>query len=95
MAPGSARVPVIAGNWKMHKTQAETREFFAAFLPLVAGAKHCEIVVAPAFTALAAAVDAARDSGVMIGAQDFFGSRRAPSPAKFPPACWSKAAAGR
>jgi triosephosphate isomerase len=72
MGAGSARVPVIAGNWKMHKTQAETREFFAAFLPLVAGARHCEIVVAPPFTALAAAVEAAGDSGVIIGAQDLF-----------------------
>jgi triosephosphate isomerase len=72
MAAGTARVPVIAGNWKMHKTQAETREFFAAFLPLVAGVKHCEIVVAPPFTALAAAADAARGSEVIIGAQDLY-----------------------
>jgi triosephosphate isomerase len=72
MAPGSTRVPVIAGNWKMHKTQAETREFFAAFLPLVAGARHCEIVVAPPFTSLAAAVDSARGSQIVIGAQDLF-----------------------
>ena len=32
------RKPVIAGNWKMYKTQAEARAFFAAFKPLVAGA---------------------------------------------------------
>jgi len=72
MAGGSARVPVMAGNWKMYKTQAETRDFFAAFLPLVSGAKHCEILVAPAFTALATAVEAARGSGVTIGAQDLY-----------------------
>jgi triosephosphate isomerase len=30
------RRPVIAGNWKMYKTQAEARAFFAAFKPLVA-----------------------------------------------------------
>ena len=31
------RRPVIAGNWKMYKTQAEARAYFAAFAPLVAG----------------------------------------------------------
>jgi triosephosphate isomerase len=70
MAAPTPRIPVIAGNWKMHKTRAETREFFAAFLPLVAAARDCEIVIAPPFTALADAVDAARGSAVTIAAQD-------------------------
>ena len=30
------RKPVMAGNWKMYKTPAETRAFFEAFRPLVA-----------------------------------------------------------
>ena len=64
------RRPVIAGNWKMFKTQAETRAFFASFLPLVASAQHCEIVIAPPFTALPAAVEAARGSSVSIAAQN-------------------------
>ena len=46
------RRPVIAGNWKMYKTQAETRAFFDAFQPLVAESKHCDIIVAPPFTRL-------------------------------------------
>jgi triosephosphate isomerase len=54
----------------MYKTQAETRAFFAAFAPLVANATHCDIVVGAPFTALAAAVDAARGSTVSIAAQD-------------------------
>jgi triosephosphate isomerase (TIM) len=65
-----ARRPVIAGNWKMFKTQAETRAFFEAFRPLVASATHCEIVVAPPFTALAAAAEAVLGSGITIAAQD-------------------------
>lgn len=64
------RRPVISGNWKMYKTQAETRAFFDAFKPLVAGASHCDIVIAPPFTALAAAVEAARGSAVSVFAQD-------------------------
>jgi triosephosphate isomerase (TIM) len=63
---------VIAGNWKMYKTQAETRAFFSAFLPLVAGARQCDIVIAPPFTAIPAAVDAARGSNIAIGAQNVF-----------------------
>jgi triosephosphate isomerase len=63
---------VIAGNWKMYKTQAETRAFFAAFLPLVRGARHCDIVVAPPFTAIAAAIESTRESNIAIGAQDVF-----------------------
>jgi len=61
---------VIAGNWKMYKTQAETRAFCAALKPLVAASTHCEIVVGPPFTALAAAVEEARGSAVSIAAQD-------------------------
>ena len=54
----------------MYKTQVETREFFRAFLPLVAGASHCDVILAPPFTALPAAMDAARGSIAMIAAQD-------------------------
>jgi triosephosphate isomerase len=64
------RRPVIAGNWKMYKTQAETRAFFEAFRPLVANSKHCDIVIAPPYTALIAAAEAARGSGIMIAAQN-------------------------
>jgi triosephosphate isomerase len=64
------RRPVIAGNWKMYKTQAEARTYFAAFAQLVAGSTHCEIIVAPAFTALAAAVEAVKGTAISIAAQN-------------------------
>jgi triosephosphate isomerase (TIM) len=64
------RRPVIAGNWKMYKTGEETRAFFDAFLPSVSASKHCDIVVAPPFTALAAAVEAVRGSAIGIAAQN-------------------------
>ena len=69
------RRPVIAGNWKMYKTCPETRAFFEAFLPLVAGTTHCDIVVAPPFTALAAAAESARGSAVGIAAQNLHWER--------------------
>jgi triosephosphate isomerase len=67
------RRPVIAGNWKMYKTRPETRAFFDAFLPLVAASKHCDIVVAPPYTSLAVAVEAARGSAITIAAQNLHG----------------------
>jgi triosephosphate isomerase len=63
---------VIAGNWKMYKTQAEARAFFEAFLTLVRGVGNCDIVITPPFTAIAAAAEAAKGSNVAIGAQDVF-----------------------
>ena len=67
------RRPVIAGNWKMYKTQAEARAFFDAFRPLVAESRHCDIVVAPPFTALIVAAEAARGSAIAIAAQNLHG----------------------
>jgi triosephosphate isomerase len=61
---------VIAGNWKMYKTLAETRDYFSAFLPLVAGSKHCDIVIAPPFTAVSTAAEAAKGSNVHISGQN-------------------------
>ena len=70
MTPERKRRPVIAGNWKMYKTQADTRAFFAAFAPLVANSVHCGIVIAPPFTSIAAAIEAVKGSNISIGAQN-------------------------
>lgn len=67
-----ARKPVIAGNWKMFKTVAETVSFFDEFKPLVAGADHCEILLCAPFPALTAAVDTVRGTGIAIGAQNLY-----------------------
>ncbi len=66
------RRPVIAGNWKMYKTRADTRAFFDAFQPLSAGSKHCDIIVAPPFTSITAAVEAAQGTEIGIAAQDVY-----------------------
>ena len=72
MATHSSRRPVMAGNWKMNKTQEETRAFFAQFLALVSSATHCQVVVAPPFTAIGSAVAATRGSSVLVGAQNLY-----------------------
>jgi triosephosphate isomerase len=64
------RRPIIAGNWKMFKTRSETSAFFKGLLPEVRDVSHCDVVVAPPFTALSTAVDEAKGSRVAISAQD-------------------------
>jgi triosephosphate isomerase len=60
----------MAGNWKMYKTPAETAAFFEKFRPLVEKSEHCEIVICPPFTNLAAAVAAVSGSPIRVGAQN-------------------------
>ena len=64
------RTPLIAGNWKMHKTVAEAESFIAALLPRVAAIDGVEVVVCPPFLALGPLVDSARGSQVAIYAQN-------------------------
>ncbi len=66
------RRKVIAGNWKMYKTPAQTQEFFHTFLPLVANHGRDEIVVCPPFTNISAAVAVTNESPVAIGGQDVY-----------------------
>ena len=60
----------MAGNWKMYKTPAETRAFFEAFRPLAQAASHCEVVMCPPFPDLPSAVDSARGTRILVGAQN-------------------------
>ena len=69
------RTPFIAGNWKMYKTVAETVKYVKEFRILVKDIADVEIVVAPPFTALHAAAEAARNSNVVIAAQDTYWER--------------------
>jgi len=64
------RRPILAANWKMHKTAAEARAFAAAFLPLVKDATDVDTVLAPPFTALVAVGEALRESAVGLAAQN-------------------------
>jgi triosephosphate isomerase len=54
----------------MYKTISEAVEFVQAFKPLVVGATHCDIVVAPSFVAIKAVADRLEGSNVDVAAQD-------------------------
>jgi hypothetical protein len=60
------RKPVIAGNWKMYKLLSEAVDTALALKPLVANANHCEIVIAPVFTALKSVADRIEGSNIKI-----------------------------
>jgi triosephosphate isomerase len=64
------RKPVIAGNWKMYKTLGEAVDTVLALKPLVANANHCEIVVAPVFTALKVVADRLEGSNINVAGQN-------------------------
>jgi triosephosphate isomerase len=66
------RRPLMAGNWKMYKTPAETQAFFYAFKPLVAGATDCDIVICPPFPNLHDAVEEAIGTNIGVGAQNLY-----------------------
>jgi triosephosphate isomerase len=63
---------VIAGNWKMYKTQADTRAFFEAFNPMVASVSDCDIVIAPPAIDIPAAVEATKGTKIGISAQNVY-----------------------
>jgi triosephosphate isomerase len=64
------RKPIIAGNWKMFKTAAETRAFVKAFKPQVESTRDREVVLCAPFTALWALTEELRGSSIGVGAQN-------------------------
>ncbi len=66
------RTPLIAGNWKLHKTVPEALELVKALKNQVAEVKDVEIVVGPAFTALYPVTEAIRGSNIAVAAQNCY-----------------------
>jgi triosephosphate isomerase len=61
---------LIAGNWKMFKGPAETVRFSAVLHKVLAGTEGVDVVVAPPFVSLAAAVAELRESAIRVYAQN-------------------------
>ena len=66
------RRPILAGNWKMNKTTAEARDLASKLIPLVAGVKDRDIVLAPTFTALQTVGEAIKGTNLALAAQNLF-----------------------
>ena len=65
----SLRKAVIAGNWKMNKTPAETTALINEIKPLVADA-DCDVVVCVPYIDLFAALEATKGSNIKVGAEN-------------------------
>ena len=64
------RVPVLAANWKMFKTNREALAYVREISTLARTVSGVEVVVAPPLTSLATAVEAARNTVIGIAAQN-------------------------
>lgn len=63
------RIPIIAGNWKMHNTIEEAVKLVEELKPMVKDAK-CEVVVCPTFVCLHAVKTAVEGTNIKVGAQN-------------------------
>jgi triosephosphate isomerase len=67
-----ARVPLVAGNWKLNKTATEAYKLVAEMLPGLRIVKGVEKLVCPPFTALMAVSRLVKDTDIRLGAQDMY-----------------------
>ena len=66
------RKKVIAGNWKMNKTNAEAVEMLTELKELVKGIDNVGIIIGAPFTALSDAVKAVKGSNIAIAAENVY-----------------------
>lgn len=66
----SNRTPIIAGNWKMHKTTSEAENYINELLDLVEGARGVEAVICPPFTCLEIVKKLTKTSNIKVAAQN-------------------------
>jgi len=66
------RKPMIAGNWKLHKTKDEARALVAELKKELAGLDSVDVVVAPPFTALDAVAGELVGCDILLAAQNCY-----------------------
>ena len=64
------RTPIVAGNWKMHKTVGEGVALASELVKASAEFDGCKVVLCPPFTAVAAVANAVKGSPIEVGGQD-------------------------
>ena len=70
------RIPLIAGNWKMHKTGSQAAADAGDLKERVARASDVEVMIAPTFTALADVARVLAGSPIALGAQNLHWERQ-------------------
>ena len=66
------RKPIMAGNWKMYKTESEAVDFAKNLKPLVADVKDRTVLICTPFPALSKVNDELRGSNIALGAQNMY-----------------------
>ena len=64
------RRKVIAGNWKMNNTPAQTAAFVEELKPVAAGKNNCDIIICVPFVDIHAAVEGTKGTNIKVGAQN-------------------------
>ena len=77
----------------MYKTIAEAVDFIEKIKPVAAKAEHCEVVVAPPFTALCGGGEGSQRIQLLFPPRTCTGTRKARTPETFRRRCWSMPAA--
>ena len=67
-----ARLPFVAGNWKMNKTVGEALDLVRELKKAISGVKEVEVAVAPPFTSLHAVHKELEDSSIRLAAQNLY-----------------------
>ncbi len=67
-----SRIPLIAGNWKMHKTVPEAIETAVQLKEAINDVSGREIVIAPPFVSLVSVAEVIKDSNITLSAQNVF-----------------------
>jgi triosephosphate isomerase len=68
----SARLPLVAGNWKLNKTATEAYQLVADLIPGLRTIRGVEKLICPPFTALMAVARLTRDTDIQVGAQNMY-----------------------
>ncbi len=64
------RTPIIAGNWKMYKTDKEAFELASSLKNRLQGVDSVKVVLCPPFTALGSVKNGIEGSNIFLGAQN-------------------------
>jgi triosephosphate isomerase (TIM) len=64
------RKKIVAGNWKMHKNAAQTSELLSELIAKVPANTTAQVIVAPTFVNLAAAVNQLKGTNIAVSAQN-------------------------
>jgi triosephosphate isomerase len=67
-----ARVPLLAGNWKMHGTPSEAKVLAVSLKEQLSGVGDREVLVAPPFPSLISVVECLRDTRIAVAAQNVY-----------------------